>query len=175
MKPTAVNKSLPEMALIGSSRVPNVSDEPVYPAYATAAKAQEPTNLHDKSLAELFKDLSQQTATLAREEVELAKAELTAKGKRLGLGAGILGGAGAVAFLALGALVACVIAALSEALPVWLAALIVAVVLLAVGAALGLVGKAEIQRASPPVPEEAVKSTKEDIAWLKAQAKSAKP
>jgi Putative Actinobacterial Holin-X, holin superfamily III len=72
-------------------------------------------------------------------------------------------------------LTACVIAALSLALPIWLAALIVALVLLAIGGGLGLAGKAEIQRGGPPVPEEAVKSTKEDVAWLKAQAKSARP
>ena len=152
-----------------------MGDEPVYPAYPAAVMSPRPTNVQDKSLAELVKDLSQQTTTLVREEVELAKAEVTAKAKRLGLGAGILGGAGAVVFLALAALVTCAIAGLSEALPVWLAALIVAVVLLAIGAALGLMGKAELERGSPPIPEEAVKSTKEDVAWLRTQAKSAKP
>jgi uncharacterized membrane protein YqjE len=129
----------------------------------------------DKSLAELLRDLSQQLTALLHDEVELAKAEIAAKGKRLGAGAELLGAAAALAVVALGALAACVIAALALALPVWLAALIVAVVLLGGAAGLGLVGKAEVQRASPPVPEEAVESTKEDVAWLKTQVKSAKP
>jgi uncharacterized membrane protein YqjE len=140
-----------------------------------AANASGSGKLQDKTLAELLKDLSEQTSTLVSKELELAKAELTAKGKRLGLGVGILGGAGLMLLLGLGSLTACVIAALSLAMPIWLAALIVALALLAIGGGLGLAGKAEIQRGAPPVPEEAVKSTKEDLAWIKAQAKSAKP
>ncbi len=129
----------------------------------------------DKTLAELLSDLSQELSALMHQELDLAKAEVTAKGKRLGAGAGLLIGAGVVAFLGLGAVVACVIAALSQALPVWLAALLVGVVLLAIAGVLGVLGKTDIQRASPPVPEEAVESTKEDVAWLKTQVKSAKP
>jgi uncharacterized membrane protein YqjE len=129
----------------------------------------------NKSLAELLNDLSKQLAALIHQEVELAKAEVTAKGKRLGAGAGLLGGAAVTALLGLGAAVACVIAALSQALPVWLAALIVGVVLLAIAGVLGLMGKTSIQRASPPVPAEAMESTREDVAWLRAQVKAAKP
>jgi hypothetical protein len=129
----------------------------------------------DKTLAELLSDLSQELSALMHQELDLAKAEVTAKGKRLGVGAGLLIGAGVVAFLGLGAVVACVIAALSEALAVWLAALLVGLVLLAIAGVLGVLGKTDIQRASPPVPEEAVESTKEDVAWLKTQVKSAKP
>jgi hypothetical protein len=132
-------------------------------------------DLKDKSLAELLKELSQQLTALVHDELELAKAEITAKGKRLGVGAGLLGGAVVVAVLALAALAGSAIAALSLALPLWLAALIVAVSLLAVAAILALLGKADVQRAGPPVPEEAVESTKEDVAWLKTQVKSAKP
>jgi uncharacterized membrane protein YqjE len=129
----------------------------------------------DRSLPELLNDLSQELAALVHEELELAKAEVTAKGKRLGAGAGLLAGAAVVAVLALGAVVACVIAALAEAMALWLAALVVGVALLAVAGGLGLWAKADIQRASPPVPEEAVESTKEDVAWLKTQLRSAKP
>ncbi len=139
---------------------------------AVAATSDDPT---DKTLAELLSDLSQELASLMHQELDLAKAEVTAKGKRMGVGAGLVVGAGVVAFLGLGAVVACVIAALSEALAVWLAALLVGVVLLAVAGVLGVLGKTDIQRASPPVPQEAVESTKEDVAWLKTQVKSAKP
>jgi uncharacterized membrane protein YqjE len=132
-------------------------------------------DLKDKSLAELVKDLSQELTALVHGEIELATAEISAKGKRLGVGAGLLGGAVALAILALGALAACVIAALSLALPVWLAALVVAIMLFAMAVGLGLMGKIDVQRASPPVPAEAVESTKEDVAWLRTQVKSAKP
>jgi nucleoside permease NupC len=139
---------------------------------AVAATSHDPT---DKTLAELLSDLSQELASLMHQELDLAKAEVTAKGKRMGVGAGLVAGAGVVAFLGLAAVVACVIAALSEALAVWLAALLVGVVLLAIAGVLGVLGKTDIQRASPPVPKEAVESTKEDVAWLKTQVKSAKP
>jgi uncharacterized membrane protein len=136
------------------------------------ATSHDPT---DKNLAELLNDLSQELAALMHQELDLAKAEVTAKGKRLGVGAGLLAGAAVAAFLGLGAVVVCLIAALSTALSVWLAALLVGVVLLATAGVLGVVGKTDIQRASPPVPQEAVESTKEDVAWLKTQVKSAKP
>jgi nucleoside permease NupC len=139
---------------------------------AVAATSHDPT---DKTLAELLSDLSQELASLMHQELDLAKAEVTAKGKRMGVGAALVVGAGVVAFLGLAAVVACVIAALSEALAVWLAALLVGVVLLAIAGVLGVLGKTDIQRASPPVPQEAVDSTKEDVAWLKTQVKSAKP
>ncbi len=132
-------------------------------------------DIEDKSLADLLRDLSQQLTALLHEEMELAKAEVATKGKRLGAGAGLLGGAVALVLLALGCLAACAIAALSLVVPVWLAALIVAVALLAVAAVLGVMGKTAVQHAAPPVPEESVKSTKEDVAWLKTQVKSAKP
>ncbi len=129
----------------------------------------------DETVAELLKALSTQTTTLVHQEIELAKAELAEKGKRVGIGAGLFGGAALVAVLALGALVAAAIAGLGEALPVWLAAVAVGVALLAVAGVLGLKGKSEVKQGTPPVPEQAVESTKEDVAWLKTQAKSAKP
>src|SRR5258705_12235390 len=80
----------------------------------------------DKSLADLTRQLSNETAVLASKEVELAKAELALKGKRLGLGAGMFGGAGLVGAYAVGALTICLILALATAIDGWLAALIVA-------------------------------------------------
>jgi uncharacterized membrane protein YqjE len=131
--------------------------------------------LQDKSAAELLKDLSTQMTALVHQEVRLAKAEVSEKTKKVGAGAGLFGGAGVVAVLALGALVAAAISGIGEALPIWAAALIVAGLLLAVAGLLALVGKSEVQQASPPVPEAAIESSKEDVAWLKTQAQSAKP
>ena len=132
----------------------------------------EPT---EASVADLLRQLSHQATTLVHEEVELAKAELSQKVKWAGLGSGLLAAAGVVALFAVGALVAAAIAGLGTAIPVWAAAVIVGVVLLAVGGALGLAGKAELAKGSPPVPTQAVESTKEDVEWLKTQARSAKP
>ncbi|MDQ6835318.1 MAG: phage holin family protein, partial [Actinomycetota bacterium] len=84
--------------------------------------------MSDRSMADLLKQLSDQTASLVRQELELAKAELTVKAKQAGLGAGMFGGAGIFGVYAVGALTACLILALSTAMAGWLAALIVTVV-----------------------------------------------
>ncbi len=128
----------------------------------------------DVTLAELMRQLSEQSTRLVHQEVELAKAELVAKGKRAGLGAGMFGGAGIFGFYALGALTAAGILALSLAVAAWLAALIVAVVLIAIAAGLALVGKTEVQQATPPVPEQATESVKEDLHWAKTRAQEAR-
>jgi hypothetical protein len=124
----------------------------------------------DASVAELVKQLSEQTTRLARQEVELAKAELAIKGKRFGAGAGMFGGAGALGLYAGGALVATAIAALDTAMDTWLAALIVTVVLAAAAAVVALTGKKKVQQAMPPVPEDSVESVKEDVQWTKTRA-----
>jgi MFS family permease len=125
---------------------------------------------NEASTADLIKALSEQTSRLVRQEVELAKTELTIKGKRAGAGAGMFGGAGLLALYAAGALVAAIIGALSLAMDVWLAALIVAVVLGAAAAVVALAGKKKVQEALPPVPEDSVESVKEDVQWTKTRA-----
>ena len=124
----------------------------------------------EPSAADLVKELSEQTSRLVRQEVELAKAELTVKGKRAGVGAGMFGGAGVSGLYALGALTAAAIAALALAVATWLAALIVAVVYGAIAGVLALTGKKKVQEAVPPVPEDTVESVKEDVQWTKARA-----
>jgi uncharacterized membrane protein YqjE len=130
--------------------------------------------LRDRPIGELLKQLSQETTTLVRQELDLAKAEMAQKGKQAGLGAGMFGGAGVSALLGLGALTAAVIAALDIAMPLWLAALIVAVIWLAVAGVLGLTGKTKVQQATPPLPEQTQESVKEDVEWAKTQARSAR-
>ena len=128
----------------------------------------------DASMAELVKQLSEQTSRLARQEVELAKVELTAKGKRAGLGAGMFGGAAMFGLYAVGALTAAAILGLSKAVAAWLAALIVTAVLAAVAGVLALTGKKEVQQATPPVPEQTTESVKEDVQWAKTRAQTAR-
>jgi MFS family permease len=131
----------------------------------------EPPNSQE-SIAELVKQLSEQTSRLARQEVDLAKAEVTAKGKRAGIGAGMFGGAGLVGLYAVGALVAAAILGLATAVDAWLAALIVAVVLAAIAGILALQGRMKVKQATPPVPEQATESVKEDVQWTKARAQA---
>ena len=126
----------------------------------------------DASVAELVKQLSEQTSRLARQEVELAKAELAIKGKRAGIGAGMFGGAGLFGLYAVGALTATAILALATAVAAWLAALIVAVVLASIAGVLALRGKAKVKAATPPVPEQATESVKEDVQWAKSRAQA---
>ncbi|MFL5835391.1 MAG: phage holin family protein [Solirubrobacteraceae bacterium] len=128
----------------------------------------------DRPLAELMRDLSQQSTELIRQEIELAKAELRAKGKSAGVGAGMFGAAGLIAVFGVGALTACLILALATAMDGWLAALIVAVVYLAAAGVAALVGKGKVQEATPPAPEQAIASTKEDVQWTKQRAQAAR-
>ena len=128
----------------------------------------------DKPVGELMRDLSQQISTLVRQEMELATAELRQKGKAAGIGAGMFGGAGLFALFGLGALTACEILALSSAVDGWLAALMVAVVYFAVAGVAALVGKGKVQEATPPAPEQAIESTKEDVRWTKERAQAAR-
>jgi hypothetical protein len=129
----------------------------------------------EQPIADLLKQLSDQTATLVRQELELAKTELSVKGKRAGLGAGMFGGAGIFGLYAVGALTACVILALSTAMAGWLAALIVAAVYGAIAGGLALTGKNKVQEGVPPVPEQTVESVKEDVEWTKRRAKEGRP
>jgi hypothetical protein len=128
----------------------------------------------DQSLAELTRELSEQTTALARKEVELAKAEMSLKAKRLGIGAGAFGAAAFVGVFALGALTATVILALATALDAWLAALIVTAIYAVAAGILALFGKRKVETGTPPVPERAIESTKEDVESVKQSAKEAR-
>jgi uncharacterized membrane protein YqjE len=137
--------------------------------------AEHGTNdLRERPTSELLKQLSDQTTTLVRQEIELAKLELQEKGKKAGIGAGMFGGAGVLGLYAVGALTATIILALATFLPGWVAALIVTVVYGAIAGVLALRGKAKVKEATPPLPEQAVDTTKEDVRWVKTRAQSAR-
>ncbi len=127
--------------------------------------------LSERSTAELLKQLSDQTAALVRQELELAKVELTAKGKQAGVGAGMFGAAGMVGLYALGALTAAIILALSLSVAGWLAALIVAAAYGVIAGGLALSGKTRISRGVPPTPEQTVETVKEDVQYARERAK----
>ena len=126
---------------------------------------QQSTN--DLPIGDLVKQLSEQTATLVRKEMQLAQLELQEKGKQAGLGAGLFGGAGAIALYGLGSLIAAVVLALATAIEPWLAALIVGVLLLAGAGVAGLMGKKRVEQAVPAAP---VQSTRRDVNEIKGRA-----
>jgi hypothetical protein len=128
----------------------------------------------ERPVGELLRELSEQTSTLVHQELELAKLELAQKGKRAGIGAGMFGGAGLVGLYAVGALTAAIVMVLATAMAGWLAALIVAVAYGLLAGGLALAGRSQVQQATPPVPEQATESVKEDVQWAKAKAKQAR-
>jgi hypothetical protein len=125
-------------------------------------------DLRERPIGELLKQLSEETSTLVKQELALARAELEAQGKRAGMGAGMLGGAGVAGLLTLGALTATLIALLDTAMATWVAALIVTVVWAAIAGVLALQGRNKIKEATPPAPQT-VETVKEDVRWAKTR------
>lgn len=130
--------------------------------------------LREQSIGELLRRLADETATLVRKELELAKVEYAEKGKRAGLGAGLLSGAMVAALLALGAFTAFLVLALDGALPNWAAALIVAALYGIVATVLALRGRERLEEAGGPVPEQTKETIEEDLQWARNRATSAK-
>jgi uncharacterized membrane protein YqjE len=127
----------------------------------------ERAELRDRGTGELVRELSAQASRLVRQEVELAKAEMTEKGKKAGIGVGMLGGAAVACLLMLGSLTACLIVALALALSAWAAALVVTALWGVIAGVLVLQGRARLEEMGKPVPEKTVETVKEDVQWLK--------
>jgi uncharacterized membrane protein YqjE len=140
---------------------------------ATSSDPQS-AELRERSVGELHKQLANETTTLMRQELDLAKAEMREKAGKAGPGFGMWGAAGAMALLALGSLTAFLILALDGAMPNWLAALIVALVYAAIAGLLYLRGKQKVDEAGSPVPEQTIETLKEDVQWAKHPTTSAK-
>lgn len=128
-------------------------------------------DMKEQPLGDLLRQLAQDTASLVRQEMDLAKAEFAQTGKKAGLGAGLVGAAGLTALLALGAFTAAVVLLLNLVMPAWLGALLVALVYAAVAAVLALKGKDKVQEATPPAPQT-VETVKEDVQWAKNPTRS---
>ncbi len=131
----------------------------------------QPSETSERSTGELVKQMSEQVSTLVRDELKLAQLEMTRKGKQAGIGVGMFGGSGVIALYGVGCLIACAILGISRVLAPWLSALIVGVTLLAVAGIAALAGKSRLQRATPPVPQEAVHSVKTDVEEIKERAR----
>jgi hypothetical protein len=130
-------------------------------------------DLRERPIGDLLKQLSQETSTLVKQELDLARAEMTQKGKHAGVGAGFIGAGALFGLGTFGAITASLIALLVTALDhVWLAALIVAIVYGAIAGVLAIQGKDKIQEATPVAPEQTVETVKEDVEWAKTQKRS---
>jgi hypothetical protein len=134
---------------------------------AGAGRATVAPTPENATTGQLIGRLTEQITRLVRDEARLAQAEVTQKARRLGVGAGLFGGAGLFAFFGLGTLIATAVMALALVLPGWLAGLIVAVVLLVIAGVLAVVGRKDVQQASPPVPTQAIAGMRADIAAVK--------
>jgi hypothetical protein len=128
-------------------------------------------DVSDKSTGQLVNDVTRLVPQLAREEIALAKAELIEKGKHAGVGGGLFGAAGITALFGVGVLITAAVIGLAHAVPAWVSALIVAAVLLAVAGVMALLGKSQISKATPVVPEMAVDSTRHDVEAVKESAR----
>lgn len=135
----------------------------------SANDAPTPGTHADPPLGALVHDLSVQIPELVRSELRLAQAELTEKGKRVGIGAGLFGAAGLLAFFGAATLIATAVLALALVLPAWLAALIVALVLFAAAGVAALRGKSQVDEGTPVTPERAVAGVKDDIETVKGR------
>lgn len=127
------------------------------------------------STGALIARLSEQTSTLVRDEIRLAQAELSAKAKHAGIGLGMFGAGGLVAFFGMAAAVATAIIALALVLPLWAAALIVTVLLFIIAGIMALVGKNQVDRAGPLKPERAMANLKRDVTEVKEHAGNEHP
>ena len=125
----------------------------------------------EPTIGALVHDLSEEIPELVRSEIRLAQAEVAQKGREVGLGLGMFSAAGLLAFFGVGALVATAILALAEALPGWLSALIVTVVLFALAGIVALVGRKKVAEGQPLKPERAVAGVQKDIATVKGAAR----
>jgi cbb3-type cytochrome oxidase subunit 3 len=132
------------------------------------------TELRERPLGEVARDLTRDLSLLVRQEVELAKSEMAQKGRVAAPGLGMIGGAGVVGLMAAGALTAFLVLVLSIVLDEWLAALLVGLVLAAVAFLLAKQGKERVEEAGTPVPEQTIETVKEDVEWAKNRATSAR-
>lgn len=137
-----------------------------------AAQPSAGEDLRQRPVGELVSQLAQDTSRLVRDELRLARIEASERASELGRAGGMLGGAAVAGLLALGALTACLIAALDAAMPLWLAALIVTLAWGAVAAVAALAGRRRLQETRTPVPEDTIQDAKEDLAWLQQRTRT---
>jgi len=128
----------------------------------------------NQSTAELVRQASEQISTLVRDELQNAKAELAEKGRHAGMGIGLFGGAAVMLHYALGALLFAAGLGLAEVMPGWAAALVVAAVLLVIAGIEALVGRFQLKRSTPLIPDRTIDSVRADVETVKAAVEERK-
>lgn len=129
-------------------------------------------DLKERPIPELLSRLANETSTLVRQELELARTEMLEKGKDVGASAGMFSASVVFGLGAFGAVTTFLIALIALALPVWAAALIVTVVYGLIAFIAAQRGKKKLEAASPLAPEQTAQTVKEDVAWAKTRVKS---
>jgi uncharacterized membrane protein YqjE len=124
-----------------------------------------------RSLLQLVTDIPTLVTDLIQREIDLIKAEMLAKLKALGIGVGLIAGAVIVLLGMLGVLLTAGILALSQIMPGWLAALLVAALLLIIAGILVLVGYRVLKKGIPPIPSESIDSLQRDYRAIKGIGK----
>jgi len=130
---------------------------------------QSTEQLREQSFGTLLSELTSDISTLVRQEIDLARVELTAKAKDAGKGVGMMVGAAVVGLAVLGAFTAFLISLLAEWMPVWTASIIVTVLWAIVAYVLLRRGQRQLKEAMPPKPEQTIETVKEDVQWAKTQ------
>ena len=130
-------------------------------------------NRHDSSAstADLVNRAAAQISTLVRDELALAKSELTEKGKRAGIGGGLFGASAVLALYGLGLLLTLAVVLLDLAWPLWLAVLVVMVVVFAAAGVAALIGRAKLREATPPLPSQAIEGVEADVRTVRTAAR----
>ena len=141
--------------------------DPSSTAARSTAAVPDTGDVSGATTGQLVSRLSTELSALVRSELQLAKVEMLGKAKRAGVGAGLFGGAGVIALYGGGALVAAAILALALVMDAWLAALIVGVVLLAVAGVVAMLGKKQVDQATPAAPTHTVENVKQDVQAVK--------
>lgn len=124
----------------------------------------------DRSLGDLFAELSRESSTLVRKEVELAKTELSQTAGKVGKNVAFLAVGGAIAYAGLLALLAALIIALANVIPAWAAALLVGIVMAGLGYFLVQKGLAALKDGDL-APKHTIESLKEDKEWIQQQVR----
>jgi MFS family permease len=143
-------------------------NQPSHPSPSSGVHTYPAPVSKDASIGELTSQVSEQVTRLVRDELALAQIEAKGKVKHLGVGVGMFGGAGIFGFYAVGVFIAAAVLGLSTAVDGWLAALIVGAVLVVIAGIVALAGKKNLSQGAPPVPTEAIESSKADVAAVKS-------
>jgi uncharacterized membrane protein YqjE len=140
-----------------------------HPVDGNYIQEQRTSGQEDQSLGELFGELTREMSTLVRQEVSLAKVEMSSKAADAGRDVGYLAAGAAVAYAGFLAIVAALVIIVAHALPWWLAALLVGIVIAAIGGFLVYQGMQHLKRLNL-APTRTLETLKEDAQWAKDQA-----